>query len=299
MYMCVYMTRHAVVLQWETVCCSVLQHTATHCNTLQHTATHCNTLQHTAIWCCYYNISSSIVLQWETVCCRLLQRVAACCNVVQCDVECCSVLQYVKMCVYMTATENATHVHVWQHMSCLCLAPVDWASSICHVYAWRQSIEPAAYVMSLPHPFSSILNGRHMYTHMYMCGIFSGCHVHTHVFSVVHWKCYIPWHPPDREPPIRQAQSLRINSMRAMKKMVVANVVLSQCVCTRTNSHIWQIPLKMQHLPTSTVSQNSNFSVQIQIKPNSQFEFVPQDTWESDFLDLVESGGVAFQWRLS
>jgi len=46
-------------------------------------------------------------------------------------------------------------------------------------------------------------------------------------------------------------------------------------------------------LPKSTMSRNSNFSVQIQIRPKSQFEFVPQDTEESEFLDLVDFGDVA------
>jgi len=42
----------------------------------------------------------------------------------------------------------------------------------------------------------------------------------------------------------------------------------------------------------STKSKNSN--LQVQIKPESQFEFVLRDTEESEILDLVDSGGVAF-----
>jgi len=38
----------------------------------------------------------------------------------------------------------------------------------------------------------------------------------------------------------------------------------------------------------STTSRNSNSSVQIQIKPKSQLEFVPRDTERSACLDLVE-----------
>jgi len=45
--------------------------------------------------------------------------------------------------------------------------------------------------------------------------------------------------------------------------------------------------------PKSTKCGNSNFSVQIQIKLKSQFEFVPQDTEESEFLDLVDLRDVA------
>jgi len=41
-------------------------------------------------------------------------------------------------------------------------------------------------------------------------------------------------------------------------------------------------------LPKSTKSRNSNFTVLIQIKPKSQFEFVPQDTKDSEYLDLVD-----------
>ena len=45
--------------------------------------------------------------------------------------------------------------------------------------------------------------------------------------------------------------------------------------------------------PESTTVKNSNFSVQIQIKPKSQFEFVPQATEKSEYLDLVDFGVVA------
>ena len=38
----------------------------------------------------------------------------------------------------------------------------------------------------------------------------------------------------------------------------------------------------------------SNSSVQIWIKPKSQFEFIPRDTKESKFLDLVDFGDAAF-----
>jgi len=44
----------------------------------------------------------------------------------------------------------------------------------------------------------------------------------------------------------------------------------------------------------STKSRNSNSSEQNQIKPNFQPEFVPRDTEESEFFDLVDFGGVAF-----
>ena len=46
--------------------------------------------------------------------------------------------------------------------------------------------------------------------------------------------------------------------------------------------------------PQPTRSRNSNFSVQIQIKPTSQFEFVPRDTEESESLGLVNFGGDVF-----
>ena len=44
----------------------------------------------------------------------------------------------------------------------------------------------------------------------------------------------------------------------------------------------------------SMKSRNSNSSVQIQIQPKSRFEFVPRDTEESEFPDLVDFGGGAF-----
>jgi len=46
--------------------------------------------------------------------------------------------------------------------------------------------------------------------------------------------------------------------------------------------------------PKSTRSRNANLSVQIHIKPKPQCEFVPRDTEESEFLDLVDSRDVAF-----
>jgi len=45
--------------------------------------------------------------------------------------------------------------------------------------------------------------------------------------------------------------------------------------------------------PKSIKSRNTKSSVQIQIKPKSKFEFVPRDTEDFEFLDLVDFGGVA------
>jgi len=56
---------------------------------------------------------------------------------------------------------------------------------------------------------------------------------------------------------------------------------------------VWQIPLKLLHpwWPPE-IHHISNDLMQIQMKTKSQFEFVPRDTEESEFLDLVDSGGV-------
>jgi len=51
--------------------------------------------------------------------------------------------------------------------------------------------------------------------------------------------------------------------------------------------------------PKSTKSRNTNFPVQIQIKFKAQFEFVEQDTKDTDLLDLVGFEYVTFQWKLS
>jgi len=45
--------------------------------------------------------------------------------------------------------------------------------------------------------------------------------------------------------------------------------------------------------PKSTKSRNLISLVQIQIKSKSQYEFVPRDTMESDFFDVVDFGCVA------
>jgi len=51
--------------------------------------------------------------------------------------------------------------------------------------------------------------------------------------------------------------------------------------------------------PKSTKTRNSNSSVQIQIESKSQFAFVPQDTDQFEFLDLVDLRGVAFSVTFS
>jgi len=43
-------------------------------------------------------------------------------------------------------------------------------------------------------------------------------------------------------------------------------------------------------LSKSTKSRISDFPVQIQMKPKSQFEFIPPDTEQSEILDLVDFG---------
>ena len=56
----------------------------------------------------------------------------------------------------------------------------------------------------------------------------------------------------------------------------------------------WQSPLKKLHTNNPPNRQNSNSSVQIQIRPQSQLEFVPRDTEGSEFLDVVDFGDVFF-----
>ena len=46
--------------------------------------------------------------------------------------------------------------------------------------------------------------------------------------------------------------------------------------------------------PKSTTCRNSNFTVHIQTKSPSQFEFVLRDTKESEYLDLGEFRSLAF-----
>jgi len=81
-----------------------------------------------------------------------------------------------------------------------------------------------------------------------------------------------------------------------------------QLPCVRENEQsLWQIPFFWKNEtdstenatpPKSTRSRNSIpliwICLQIQIKSKSQFEFVPRDTEESEVLDLVDFGGVAF-----
>jgi len=88
----------------------------------------------------------------------------------------------------------------------------------------------------------------------------------------------------------------------------VQRVAVCVCVCvcmylarasfepTRPNHRETHMTVSSENAtpPKSTESRNSNFSVQIQIQPTSRFEFVPRDTGESEFLDLVDCGDVAF-----
>jgi len=50
---------------------------------------------------------------------------------------------------------------------------------------------------------------------------------------------------------------------------------------------------------TPPKARNSNFWVHIQIKSKSQFESALRDMEEAEFLDLVDSGVVHFQWKVS
>ena len=50
---------------------------------------------------------------------------------------------------------------------------------------------------------------------------------------------------------------------------------------------------------SSTKSRNSKSSVQIQTKPKIHSESVPRDTEKSEFLDLVDFGGVAISVETS
>ena len=46
--------------------------------------------------------------------------------------------------------------------------------------------------------------------------------------------------------------------------------------------------------PKSTKSRHPQSSVQIEMKPKSELEFVPRDSEESEFLDLMDYENVAF-----
>jgi len=62
----------------------------------------------------------------------------------------------------------------------------------------------------------------------------------------------------------------------------------------RSNSKYYSFHRKHYPPPNSTRSRNPNSLVLTQIKFKSQFEFAPRATTESEFLDLVDSGGKAF-----
>ena len=46
--------------------------------------------------------------------------------------------------------------------------------------------------------------------------------------------------------------------------------------------------------PKYSKLRHSNLLIKIQIAPESQIDFVPRDSKKSEFLDLVDFGGIAF-----
>jgi len=69
--------------------------------------------------------------------------------------------------------------------------------------------------------------------------------------------------------------------------LIASPIVVFVCLCMyvhMTDSANIATP------PKFTESRNSNSSVQFQIKPKSQFEFVPRDTKKPEFLDPVDFG---------
>jgi len=75
-------------------------------------------------------------------------------------------------------------------------------------------------------------------------------------------------------------------------------IASSMCGRVASEMYIWLVTMtdstKNATPPKSTRSRISYSAVQIQIKPQFQFQFVPRDTEKSEFLDLVDLGDVAF-----
>jgi len=67
---------------------------------------------------------------------------------------------------------------------------------------------------------------------------------------------------------------------------------------TYETSHKSSIDLENKIWRSMDSAGNSNSPEQIQIRPRSQFEFIPRDAEESEFLGLVDFGGVTFAVEL-
>ena len=65
------------------------------------------------------------------------------------------------------------------------------------------------------------------------------------------------------------------------------------CVCFSSIQHT-TVSTENASRPKSIKSRNSNSPVTIQIEQKLHLEFIPRDTEESEFLDLVDFGGAAF-----
>ena len=79
-------------------------------------------------------------------------------------------------------------------------------------------------------------------------------------------------------------------------------VCVCVCVCVYVYMHVLQMVSICAYMidsienatpVKSTKSRNSIFSIQIQIKPKFHFEFVPQDSGESEFLDSEDFWDIA------
>ena len=88
-------------------------------------------------------------------------------------------------------------------------------------------------------------------------------------------------------------QELASNSRGARRHADSFSLLLSLSVMscsTKLQGHM-TVSTENATPPKSTKSRDSNASVQIQIKPQSRFEFVPRNSEESKFLNLVDFGG--------
>ena len=73
------------------------------------------------------------------------------------------------------------------------------------------------------------------------------------------------------------------------------------CKCKMTLAYLYDASLYVWdrfpskcYTPKIHQIEKFKFSVQFEIKPKSQFKFVPRDTKKSEFLDVVDFWGVAF-----
>ena len=195
---------------------------------------------------------------------------------------------------WLIHTCDMTHSCVW-HDSFI---RVTWRIHMCdmtpftcfhicdmtHSYVWHDSFISETWLIhmcGMTHSYVSHDSFICVTWRIHMCDKWVRCHL-THQYV---------WHDWQYENPINTYK----HTWAHMK--IYENTRMSQMWFLFSSScffpfFFFLFPL-ICYNPKSTISRNSNIPVQIQNLPKFVFQFVPRDTEECEFLELMDFGGVA------